>query len=81
MAQGQNSPVVIQTGGGSGTGAMLVALVVAAVLIVALLWWRPWNVSTPTLPPVPIDITLPQVPTDINIRGDINVNPPSYTAP
>ena len=68
----QNSPVVVQTGGGSATGAMLVALAVAAVLIVALLWWRPWNVSTPTLP---------QVPTDINIRGDINVNPPSYTAP
>jgi hypothetical protein len=72
MAQGQNSPVVIQTGGSSGMGAMVVALVVAAVLIVALLWWRPWNVATPTLP---------QVPTDINIRGDINVNPPSSTAP
>src|SRR3990172_5909857 len=50
-------------------------------IVVAFLWWRPWNVSTPTLPQVPIDITLPQVPTDINIRGDINVNPPSSTAP
>jgi hypothetical protein len=54
-------------------GAMVVALVVAAVLIVALLWWRPWNVATQPM--------LPEIPTDINIRGDINVNPPITTAP
>jgi hypothetical protein len=73
MAHEHNTPVVVQNGGGSGVGAVLAVVIVAVVLVFALIWWSPWHVSTGP--------QTPQAPSDVNIHGDININPPSSTAP
>jgi hypothetical protein len=54
---------------GSSTIGWFLAIVVALLLIVVLFFWRPWGVTN----------TQPQQPTfpsDIDIRGNIDVNQP-----
>jgi len=57
------------TGTGSSMIGWFVAIVVTVLLIVVL-FWRPWSVNTNTQP------QQPSFPSDIDIRGNIDINNP-----